>query len=101
MLLPFSFTVPEEKKIRLVINTDAKNEADDQYAIVHALLTQKFCVKGVIAAHFGEARTKTSMEESFAEIQRVLGMISTPGSSWRISMPNCGSSRMRSEKRPG
>lgn len=78
MSLPFSFRVPEEKKIRLIINTDAKNEADDQYAIVHALLTQKFCVKGIVAAHFGEARTKTSMEESFAEILRVLGHMELP-----------------------
>lgn len=34
MSFPYSFAVPEEKKIRLIINTDAKNEADDQYAIV-------------------------------------------------------------------
>ena len=30
-------------KIRLIINTDA-NEADDQFAIVHALLTPRFIV---------------------------------------------------------
>lgn len=29
--------VPQEKKRRVIINTDAKNEVDDQYAIVQAL----------------------------------------------------------------
>ena len=47
------FDIPDTKKIRLIINTDAKNEADDQFAIVHALLTPRFIVKGIIAAHFG------------------------------------------------
>ena len=68
----FAFTVPDSKKIRLIIDTDAKNEADDQYAIVHALLTQKFIVKGVIGAHFGDRRGPGSMNESFEEAQKVM-----------------------------
>ena len=32
-----SVTIPEEKKVRVIVNTDAKNEVDDQFAIVHAL----------------------------------------------------------------
>ena len=28
----------DKDRIRVIVNTDAKNEADDQYAIVHALL---------------------------------------------------------------
>jgi hypothetical protein len=35
------------------IPTHAKNEADDQFAIVHALLTPSFDIRGVIPAHFG------------------------------------------------
>lgn len=73
----FDFKVPEQKQIRLIINTDAKNEADDQYAIVHALLTQKFRIKGIIAAHFGEQRTKNSMNESYSEIERVIELMGT------------------------
>jgi purine nucleosidase len=65
------YEVPESKKIRLIINTDAKNEADDQYAIVHALLTPKFRICGIIAAHFG-FRSQTSMEDSYQEIHKVL-----------------------------
>src|SRR5512139_993900 len=71
----FDFTVPEQKQIRLIVDTDAKNESDDQYAIVHALLTQKFCVKGIIAAHFGERRTRNSMEESYAEIEHIIKLM--------------------------
>ncbi|MGG1514180.1 nucleoside hydrolase [Paenibacillus oryzisoli] len=65
------YSVPEEKKIRLIVNTDAKNEADDQYAIVHALLTPRFRISGMIAANFGE-RSATSMEDSYEEIGKVL-----------------------------
>ncbi|OMF30822.1 nucleoside hydrolase [Paenibacillus sp. FSL H8-0548] len=70
----FPYQVPESKKIRLIINTDAKNEADDQYAIAHALLTPRFNITGIIAAHFG-TRIDTSMEESFKEIKKVLQLM--------------------------
>ena len=43
----FDVDFPLEAKQRVVVNTDAKNEADDQYAIVHAVLT------GIIPTHFG------------------------------------------------
>ncbi|KQY94394.1 nucleoside hydrolase [Paenibacillus sp. Root52] len=69
------FDIPEGKKIRLIINTDAKNEADDQFAIVHALLTPRFNIKGIIAAHFGERRTTTSMQESYDEVNNVLELM--------------------------
>ena len=48
----YHFRVPEQKKIRMIVHTDCKNEADDQYALVRHLLTPKFIVKGVVAAHF-------------------------------------------------
>lgn len=63
--MEYHFDVPEQKKIRLIINTDAKkNEADDQFAIVHGLLTPMFKIKSIMAAHFGNRRTEYSMEES-------------------------------------
>ena len=68
------FNVPDNKKLRLIINTDAKNEADDQFAIAHALLTPRFRIEGIIAAHFG-TRTATTMEESHAEILHVLQLM--------------------------
>ncbi len=33
------YEFPADKKISVIVNTDAKNEADDQLAIVHAKLT--------------------------------------------------------------
>lgn len=74
-MLKHPFDIPESKKIRLIINTDARNEADDQFAIVHALLTPRFLIKGIIAAHFGERRTTTSMQESYNEIVKVLELM--------------------------
>lgn len=71
----FKFNVPSRKKIRLIINTDAKNEADDQFAIAHALLTPKFVIKGLIGAHFGNERSKTSMEDSCRECEKVLELM--------------------------
>ncbi len=39
------FNIPENKKIRVIIDTDAACEADDPFAIVHALLSPKLIVK--------------------------------------------------------
>lgn len=44
----YQYLVPETKRVRLIVNSDAKNEADDQFTIVHALLTPKFDIKGLI-----------------------------------------------------
>ncbi|GIP19214.1 hypothetical protein J40TS1_48560 [Paenibacillus montaniterrae] len=74
-MIKHAFQIPDSKKIRLIINTDAKNEADDQFAIVHALLTPRFDIRGIIAAHFGERRTKHSMQESYDEIELLLNLM--------------------------
>ena len=51
-MFKYDFTVPEGKKIRYIIHTDCKNEADDQYTVAHILMTPKMDVKGIIAGHF-------------------------------------------------
>ena len=63
------FNIPENKKIRVIIDTDAACEADDPFAIVHALLSPKLIVKGIAAEHFAQ---ENSMERSFDEIIRIL-----------------------------
>lgn len=65
----YQFKVPEEKLIRVITNTDAKNEADDQFAIVHTMLSPKFNNVGYIAAHFGERDNRNTMEESYQELE--------------------------------
>ena len=63
------FDVPDYKKVRVIIDTDAACEADDPYAIVQALLSPKLIVKGIIAEHFREAG---SMEKSYDEIATIM-----------------------------
>lgn len=60
---------------RVIIDTDAANEADDQFAIVHALLSPTLDVRGLIAAHFGLRRSTRSMDLSREEIDRILALM--------------------------
>ena len=46
------FTVSPKKQFRVIINTDCKNEADDQFVVAHHLMTPKFDVRGIVACHF-------------------------------------------------
>ncbi len=71
-------TAPARRR-RVIIDTDAKNEADDQFAIVHAVLTEMFDLRGLIAAHFGTRRTDRSMQESRAEIDLLLKLLDRHG----------------------
>lgn len=63
------YKVADNKKIRVIIDTDAACEADDQYAIAHALMTQKFIIKGICAEHY---KAPDSEQLSYDEIKRVL-----------------------------
>lgn len=72
------FKVPASKMLRVIINTDAKNEADDQYAIVHGLLSPRFDCRGLIAAHFGNEKTEHSMQDSYDEILHILKLMGIP-----------------------
>ncbi len=63
------YPVPQEKILRVIISTDAKNEADDQFAIVHALLSPRLDVRGIVAAHFGEEKSPHSMMDSYHEVE--------------------------------
>ena len=63
------FEIPDYKKVRVIIDTDAACEADDPFAIVQALLSPKLIVKGIAAEHFAQ---ENSMERSFEEIRTIL-----------------------------
>ena len=63
------FAIPEYKKVRVIIDTDAACEADDPFAIVQALLSPKLIVKGIAAEHFAQ---EASMEKSYEEILTIL-----------------------------
>lgn len=67
--MSLGFEIPDYKKIRVIIDTDAACEADDPFAIAHALMSPKLIVKGILAEHFNAPE---SVEKSFAEIQTIL-----------------------------
>lgn len=63
------YKVADNKKIRVIIDTDAACEADDQYAIAHALMTQKFIIRGICAEHIKMPDTE---QLCYDEIKHVL-----------------------------
>lgn len=69
----YSFTIPQEKQVRVIIDTDAKNEADDQYAIVQALLSPKLDNVGFIAARYG--CLEDSVDRSYAELENIFDLM--------------------------
>ncbi len=64
---------PADGPLRVVIDTDAANEVDDQYALALALgFPDRLQVKGIVAAHFGDGGGPAGIDRSYAEIERVL-----------------------------
>ena len=61
--------IPDYKKIRVIIDTDAACEADDPFAIAQALMCPKLIVRGILAEHF---REPDSTQRSYDEIKTVL-----------------------------
>ena len=68
-----------DKRSRVIINTDAKNEADDQYAIVHGLLTPTFELHGIVPAHFGSIKSAHSLQDSHDEVMLLLRLMELEG----------------------
>ena len=60
--IKYKFEVPDAKKVRMIVHTDCKNEADDQYALVHHLLTPKFIMKGMGRRVYGPGKPAGSEE---------------------------------------
>jgi inosine-uridine nucleoside N-ribohydrolase len=81
----------------VIIDTDAKNEADDQFAIVHGLLSPTFDVRGLIPAHFGTRRSDRSMEESREEIDLLLDLTELKG---KITVANGAPTGLPDEQTP-
>ena len=79
----YKFNVPNQKKIRMIVYTDCKNEADDQFALAHHLMTQKFVVRGIIGAHFDlnphEYGHGHTAEASVDEVNKVLKLMDLEG----------------------
>ena len=79
-MFEYHFQVPEQKKIRMIVHTDCKNEADYQYAVAHHMMTPKFAVTGLIAGHFDKANQGRypdggTAKASYDEIIKVLDLM--------------------------
>jgi inosine-uridine nucleoside N-ribohydrolase len=67
--------IPDKNnKIRVIIDADAKNEIDDQWAITLALLSsERFDIEGFVASNYDHPHGGPSgIEKSFQEIELVL-----------------------------
>jgi purine nucleosidase len=73
---------PPQGQVRMVLDTDTYNEIDDQFAVVHALLSpEKLTVEGLYAAPFFNHRSTSpgdGMEKSYDEILRLLDRLDVP-----------------------
>jgi inosine-uridine nucleoside N-ribohydrolase len=72
---------PRDQRIRLLIDSDCKNEIDDQWAIALAILSpERFDIEGFVAANFDNDRGGADgVEESAREIELVLDKASMAG----------------------
>lgn len=66
----------QDKRIKMILDTDTYNEIDDQFAILYALCSKdKIDLLGITAALFHNARSDSpadGMEKSYQEILKVL-----------------------------
>lgn len=68
----YQYNVQPSRVVRVLIDSDTRNEADDQFAIVQALLSPRLDNVGIIAAHFGTSKCEDSMQRSYDEVLRLL-----------------------------
>lgn len=73
---------PPTGRVRMVLDTDTSNEIDDQFAVVHALLSpEQLDVEALYAAPFHNNRSSgpaEGMEKSYDEILRLLDFLDVP-----------------------
>lgn len=80
MLKKAPYGIHPDKRVRLIIDTDAGCEADDLFAIAQALMTPKFEVRAICAEHFTEAFVSNSMEASYKAALDTLEAMGLQGS---------------------
>ncbi len=69
MLAPW----PSDGKIKVIIDTDAANEVDDQFAIALALgYPEKLQIEGFVVAHYGLRGGSSGIEKSYKSVLEVL-----------------------------
>lgn len=74
MLKERPFPFPSDKALRVILDTDAACEADDQYCIAHGLMTPRFDIKAVIAEQCGPY-VPNGAEQSYKEIKKIVELM--------------------------
>lgn len=83
VLKRLGFSVPADRRVRVIVHSDIAAEADDYFAVAHHLMSPSEDVVGIIAANFEwrfrtikhpmmQAQRLTSMEKSFAAGKELL-----------------------------
>lgn len=74
LLSRMGMKLPMHKQVRVIVSSDVRNEADDQFAVAHHLLTPIFDVRGVVAAHYEskDPGSRTTMEKSYQELLKLM-----------------------------
>ncbi len=67
------FQVPEQKRLRVIVDTDAACEADDPFAIAYALMSPKLLVRAVTAAHFAQPGSMEQSREAALRVTQAMG----------------------------
>lgn len=72
---------PKGQRLRLLIDSDAKNEIDDQYALALAILSpERFAIEGFVGANFDNERGgPDGVEKSAREIELILAKAGLAG----------------------
>ena len=52
LLARMGMRLPLQTQLRVIVSSDVRNEADDQFAVAHHLLTPIFDLRGIVAAHY-------------------------------------------------
>lgn len=74
-----NLTVPQGN-VDVVLDTDAYNEIDDQFAICYMVKsTQKFCIKGICAAPFLNAKSVSAADGMYKSYDEILKLLDLAG----------------------
>ena len=71
------YDIPEKKRMRVIIDTDAGCECDDHFAIVHALLSPVMDVRGILSEHYGD-REDNTMERTYQAVLKTADLTGYP-----------------------
>ena len=83
--------IDDSRRRRVIIDSDVKNEADDQFAVAHALLSPSLDIRGLVPAHFGDERSTRSMLDSRDELDHLLDLLNL---SDRVAVANGAEHRL-------